>query len=319
MTEQPHDDTTDARGGLAMLAALGLTVGNFVVLMLASGAVLGAFPSLAAEVFGRNFVAFVLVFIILMNCSPEGRSGWIRLVLGILVIDGAALLLCALAALLAPAVPAGGAHEIGGGFLEWGQIVVLFMMFFPLSSGLARIGLLPGFRWGRDAAPAERGTKEEEPAEAAPTWLPPRFVHVFPGMVVLFGLMTAGPDAFGRLAAAWPDSILPAMDPRETVLLIATGGMAGIAARFRCRWPASLAAVLLCAVAMGLITVGFALSLPAWAWLGLGPRASQSIVEITPLLFPTAIIGYFVNREIRRSEGATAAGPGEPAPGEPRV
>ena len=45
MTEQQRDNTLGGRGGLAMLGVLGLTAGNFIVLKLASGAVLGAFSA----------------------------------------------------------------------------------------------------------------------------------------------------------------------------------------------------------------------------------------------------------------------------------
>lgn len=319
---QQQANAGDAMGGATFVAVLGMVAGILVIWKLAAAGVLQVLPALSTDLLDRSGIAAVLAFLLLLKCRPDDRSGWMRFLCGVLGLNAGLFLISAVAAQLAAVISAAGPYDYAVGYVKWGQLVVMFLAFFPLSSGLARIGLLPGFHWGHDLEAAESADRDKT-AATPPGWWPPRTVHFLPGIVLLFGFMTFGPDVFRHLAAAWPNSILTVMDPFDTVRLVTVGGALGFAALHRCRWPTLLVGLLLGATVMALATVAFALSLPLWAWLGLGPAASRAIAEFAPLLVAVAAALYLVyrllDRESRREDAEVSSDPNAAPREEPRA
>jgi hypothetical protein len=322
MTVQRRDDTTGGGREPGTAILLGAVVGNLLVLKLVAAGILRLFPDLAADPLDMSVAGATLVFLLLLNCRPAGRTDWMRFAFGVLIFDTALLLIGTGAALLVAAVPPGESRELDVGPVEWGQYSLMFLLFFPLASGLARLRLLPGFQWREDAARSRPGAEPDESAPAPPPWWPSRFLNVLPAMAIVFGLVTVGPGAFEEANKAWPGWFLATVDPQTLMITVAVPTVFGLIACIRQRWYVSLAAVVLGAAGMGLVTVGFALSTPFWTWLGFTSQTSQAIAHFAPILLAVAVALYLLyrllDRESRREAAERAAAP-DAAGGEPRA
>lgn len=290
----------DSKNDGVIFGQLGPFVFNVVILMFAAHWMAPAFTGLPAEVLDKTFPIATVGFIVAIQSCPRGWPDWFRLTAGIFLLNGATLMAALLVALaISVALPTGYLASDGKTLL-WIGLFPVFLLMLPLAVGLGRIGLLPAFRWDRDEPEARGAGASDETPPGPPTWFPPGAGRRLPSILAIIGIGIFGAGIIERLALAWPNSILSAIDPRMTAVLMGFGGFAGFFHAWDKGWPALLATTLLSAAAVGGIAVG--LALPPYLWPEVRSGAVGQILELLPALLLLLLIILAAYREFRRDK-----------------
>lgn len=296
----------EVNGGGTVLAGLGFMIINLFLLLLAQrwlGSVLTGIPE---RMLDRIFIAAVFGVIVTMNANPEGWRDMLRLAAGTLLFNAIAALVMlvasvALVRLLSPDVLKTYADE-----LAWVQVFPVFMLMLPSQPALARIGLLPGFRW-RAEEPGSPG--EDEASAGPPAWYPPGFGRRLPAILAIFGFVLIGDGLFERLALIWPNSFLSTMNSKLVLFTVATGGFGGFFWKRDGGWLALLAATLAGAVTSCGVMAVFGLAL-FFLWPGI-PASILDILLILLLLFGIFLVAHRESRDDKKKPIPDVNGPAE--------
>lgn len=287
--------------GVDFFAMLGLVIANTIFVLAMSDWLQSFFTGLPAAMLDNSLVAVALTFIAITNSAPKGWAGLLRLAGGTALFSLAVLSSVLLSGLVMHQLLPTNFKEAHLDELKWFGLVPVLLLSFPLGPALARIGLMPGFRWTEEGPLRGVGADEEGEAAAHPDWFPPGAGRRLPAILAAGGLGLGSYRLFEWQALTRPDSFFHLVEPELAAFAVFGGGMLGLFWWHNRGWLTLLAATLAGSAAMTsvMLAFGFALFL---LWPEISPPIS-GLLSIVPLLL---VFLFTADRVFRRDSENTS-------------